>query len=122
MKLVVDNVKVLVAALAAVCIASQAAAAIDVKLRERRAPRGSVVRVGDVAEIVTADRQQARQLAALPLMPAPAPGTEQFLRAREIQDMLSAQGVDLALLHFGGAGQVTISAADAQPTASNVIQ
>src|SRR5690349_18237383 len=114
MKLAVNNVKVLIAALALVCIANQAHAAIDVKLRERVAPRGSVIRVGDVAEIVSADRQQARQLAALPLMPAPAPGTEQFLRVREIEDMLSAQGVDLALLHFGGAGQVTISSGDAQ--------
>lgn len=122
MKLVRNNVKILVAALVAIGVASQAHAAIEVKLRERIAPRGSVIRVGDVADIVTADRQQARQLAALPLMPAPAPGTEQFLRTREIQDMLSAQGVDLALLRFGGAEQVTISAAAAQPTASNVVQ
>jgi flagella basal body P-ring formation protein FlgA len=122
MKLPVSNVKVLIAVLVAMCVAGQARAAIDVKLRERVAPRGSVIRVCDVAEIVTADRQQARQLAALPLMPAPAPGTEQFLRSREIQDMLSAQGVDLALLHFSGAGQVTIAAADAPQATSGVIQ
>jgi len=122
MKLLPNNLKVLMAVLVAVCVASEAQAAIEVKLRERVAPRSSVIRVGDVADIVTADRQQARQLAALPLMPAPAPGTEQFLRTREIQDMLSAQGVDLALLHFGGAGQVTISAADAPQAASGVIQ
>src|SRR5690349_6703369 len=102
MNLVANNVKALVAVLVAIGVASRAHAAIDVKLRERVAPRGSVIRVGDVAEISTADRQQARELAALPLMPAPAPGTEQFLRTREIQDMLSAQGVDLGLLHFVG--------------------
>src|SRR5262245_20399537 len=118
MKLVLNNMKVLVAVLSAVCAASQAHAAIEVKLRERVAARGSVIRVGDVAEIVTPARHQARQLVALPHMPTPAPGTEQFLRTREIQDMLSAQGVDLALLHFGGAGQVTIAAADAPPTTS----
>jgi flagella basal body P-ring formation protein FlgA len=122
MKLALDNLKVLAAVLVVLCVARQSQAAIDVKLRERVAPRGSVVRVGDVADIVTADRQQARQLAALPLMPAPAPGTEQFLRTREIQDMLSAQGVDLALLHFGGAGQVTVAAADAPQNTSGVIQ
>lgn len=97
-------------------------AAVDVKLRERVAPHGSVVRLGDVAEIATADRQQARQLGSLPLMPAPAPGTERFLRTREIQDMLSAQGVDVSALRFVGAVQVKIAAADGSSTSSNVVQ
>src|SRR3954462_961985 len=88
MKLVANNLKSVAVVLTAVCIASQAMAAVDIKLRERVALRGSVIRLGDVADVVTADRQQARQLSSLPLMPAPAPGTERYLRAREIQDML----------------------------------
>jgi flagella basal body P-ring formation protein FlgA len=87
-------------------------AVVDVRLREQVAPHASVVRLGDVAEIATADRQQAHQLGSLPLMPAPAPGTERFLRMREIQDMLSAQGVDVGALRFVGAEQVVIAAAD----------
>jgi flagella basal body P-ring formation protein FlgA len=75
-----------------------------------------------VAEILTADRQQARQLGALPLMPAPAPGTERFLRAREIQDMLSAQGVDVGILRFSGPAQVIITTTDGSRTSSNIVQ
>ena len=73
-------------------------------------------------EVVTADRQQARQLSVLPLMPAPAPGTERYLRTREIQDMLSAQGVDIGGLRFVGAQEVVIAAADGNGNSGNVIQ
>src|SRR4029079_7305423 len=105
-----------------VFVASTANAAIDVQLRERVAPHGSVVRLGDVAEIRTPNRQDARQLAALPLMPAPAPGTERFLRTREIEDMLSAQGVDVGDFRFAGAAQVVVAAADGGKTSSDIVQ
>src|SRR3954451_12061550 len=104
------------------CTTSSVSAAIDVKLRERVAPHGSVVRLGDVAEIASADRQQVRQLGSLPLMPAPAPGTERFLRIREIQDMLSAQGVDTGTLRFFGAVQVVVAISDGARNSSNVVQ
>jgi flagella basal body P-ring formation protein FlgA len=84
--------------------------AVDVTLRERVAPKSSVVRLGDVAEISSADRQQVRQLAAVPLMPAPAPDTARFLRKREIADMLAANGIELADIRFGGAEQVAVGA------------
>src|SRR4051812_42750336 len=121
MKLVVINLKVF-AVLVAVCVASHAMAATDIKLRERVVSRGSLVRLSDVAEIATPDRQQARLLGALPLMPAPAPGTGRFLRAREIQDMLSAQGVDVGALRFAGAARVEIVPGDGRADSSNVIQ
>src|SRR6476620_12421082 len=108
--------------LSGLCITSSVSAAVDVKLRDRVAPHGSVGRLGDVAEIASADREQARQLGSLPLMPAPAPGTERFLRTREIQDMLAAQGVDVGALRFAGAAQVVVAAADGSTTSSNVVQ
>ena len=122
MKLAAKNLKIVGAMLVAFCVTSHALAAVDVKLREKVAPHGSVVRLGDVAEIATADRQQARQLGSLPLMPAPAPGTERFLRTREIQDMLSAQGVDVGGLRFVGAQLVVVAAADGVRASSNVVQ
>jgi flagella basal body P-ring formation protein FlgA len=122
MKLVANNLTRVCAMLVAVGVASPAMAAIDVKIRERVAPHGSVVRLGDVAEIGTADQQQARQLAALPLMPAPAPGTERFLRTREIQDMLAAQGVDVSALRFAGAAQVVIATTETGKASSNIVQ
>jgi flagella basal body P-ring formation protein FlgA len=122
MKLVVNSLKCVSAVLVVLCMANHVLAAIDVKLRERAASHGSVVRLGDVAEIGTMDKQQARQLGSLPLMPAPAPGTERFLRTREIQDMLSAQGVDLGDLRFAGAAQVVVAAADGSRASSDVVQ
>jgi flagella basal body P-ring formation protein FlgA len=95
--------------LAAVSAVSSGRAAIDVKLRERVVPRTSVVRLGDVADVAAADRQKARRLAAVPLMPAPAPDTQRFLQQREIADMLAAGGVDLAEIRFDGAPQVGIA-------------
>jgi flagella basal body P-ring formation protein FlgA len=89
------------------------AMAADVKLRERVVPKSAVVRLGDVADISSADRQEVRQLAAVPLMPAPAPETEQFLRRREVADMLAANGVDLGDIRFEGAEQVEIAGRDA---------
>jgi flagella basal body P-ring formation protein FlgA len=83
-------------------------AAVDVTLHERVAPEASVVRLADVADVTAADRQAARQLESLPLMPAPAPGTERVLRTREIADMLAAQGVELGDIRFGGADRVAI--------------
>jgi flagellar basal body P-ring formation protein FlgA len=92
------------------CGLANPADAAEVKLRERVTPMAAVVRLGDVAEVTAADRQQARQLAAVPLMPAPAPDTERFLRKREIADMLAANGVELGSIHFSGAEQVAVAA------------
>jgi flagella basal body P-ring formation protein FlgA len=94
--------------LSSVC-AQQSVAAEIVVLRERVAMSTPVVRLGDVAEIQSADRQRARQLAALPLMPAPSPGSERFLRRREVEDLLAAHGLNLRALQVEGAEQIAIS-------------
>jgi flagella basal body P-ring formation protein FlgA len=91
-----------------------AATAVQVTLRERVAPRGSVVRLADVAEVSGDDRDQELRLGALPLMPAPASGTERFLRKREIQDMLAAQGIEVGDFRFAGAEQVAVAAPGAE--------
>jgi len=93
--------------LSAIIVAS--ATGTEVKLRERVVPKSSVVRLGDVAEIVTADRQLARKLAVVPLMPTPAPETERFLQKHEVADMIAASGVDLAEIQLDGATRVAVS-------------
>jgi flagella basal body P-ring formation protein FlgA len=101
----------LIGALALLSAASAGvlAAEVEIMLRERVACESSVVRLGDVATILGGDQERSRQLAGLLLMPAPAPGTERYLRKREVEDMLSAQGVDLREIRFEGAEQVAIS-------------
>ena len=90
------------------CAFVQSVFAADVKLRARVTPKTAVVRLGDVAEITCADRQMARRLATVPLMPAPAPDTERFLRKREVADMLAASGIALGDVRFDGAEQVEV--------------
>jgi flagella basal body P-ring formation protein FlgA len=90
------------------------AAAVDVVLHEQVVANSPVIRLGDVARIVTADRQRSRQLSALLLMPAPAPGTQRFLRKREVEDLLAAHGEDLSQLRIDGATQVAITTPTAE--------
>src|SRR5262245_7537232 len=106
------NLLSIFAMLLGICTAHNAFAAIEISLRERVVSHASVVRLGDVADVTAADRQVSRQLATLPLMPAPARGTDRYLRTREIQDMLTAQGVDVGELRFIGKDQVIIGSSD----------
>jgi flagella basal body P-ring formation protein FlgA len=99
---------------------SASASATDIKLRERVTPKTSVVRLSDIAEILSADRQLARKLASVPLMPAPASGTERYLQQREVADMIAASGVDLAEIHFEGATRVAVAGKSAAQ--GNVVQ
>jgi flagella basal body P-ring formation protein FlgA len=85
------------------------AATVDILLHEQVTASAPVIRLGDVARIVTADRQRARDLSSLLLMPAPAPGTQRFLRKREVEDLLVAHGEDLLQLRLEGATQVAIT-------------
>src|SRR5437868_3286817 len=93
--------------------------AVEIKLRERIAPHGSVVRLADVAEISADDREETCRLGAVPLMPAPASGTERFMRKREIQDMLAAQGIEVGDFRFVGSEQVTVIAPGTEIENSN---
>jgi flagella basal body P-ring formation protein FlgA len=98
-----------------VCTATMVVGATHVTLRDRAVAASSVVRLGDVAEIASADRTQGRQLAAIPLMPAPPAGTERFLSKREVADLLAAHGYDLREFQMEGAAQVAISTSSPNP-------
>jgi flagella basal body P-ring formation protein FlgA len=106
-----------------IAFSSVASAATKLTIRESVLMSRSVVRLGDVAEIASDDEAQARQLSALPLMPAPAAGGQRFLRKREIEDLLAAHGVDLRGLRIDGAQQVTIEGSPAAaPSRANAIR
>ena len=79
---------------------------------------GSVVRLGDVAEIATADRRAGAAVGRAAADAGAGAGTQRFLRKREIEDLLAAHGVDLQELRFDGAAQVTIVAAERWPAES----
>lgn len=82
--------------------------AAEIVLRESANPLGAIVRLGDVADIRTKDTATMDRLTAVPLMPTPATGTVQHLRAKEIRDMLRAQGIAWSAHRFSGAISVKI--------------
>lgn len=88
------------------------ASAARITIRSQATPQGTVVRLGDVADIGADDSRRAEALAAMPLMPAPAPGTRRYLRMREVQDLLAAHGEDLRTLRFNGQTVVEVHAPD----------
>jgi flagella basal body P-ring formation protein FlgA len=122
MKQTRHTVCLLVLMLSAVGFAAASAAESTVVVRDRVIVTSPVVRLGDVAEIISADRSEARRLAALPLMPAPSPGSERFLRKREVADLLDAHGQDLRELRIEGAMQVAISKPATTPGDSSTEQ
>ena len=85
--------------------------AADVVLQAVVVPRGNVVRLGDVAKVKADDKQESLRLAAIPLLPAPAPGRRRFVRMREVQDLLAAGGEDMRSLNFRGEKVVEIASA-----------
>jgi flagella basal body P-ring formation protein FlgA len=89
---------------------SRSLTAAEVRLKSVCTAAGSLLVLGDVAEVYSTDAAETSRLLALPLSPAPVPGTRRFLRGREIQDMLVARGVNVAELSFSGAVQVTVEA------------
>lgn len=105
------------------CFVVQANGETIITLRDRVEMTKHLVRLGDVAEITSDDAETARELASLPLMPAPVAGPI-FLRKREIVDSLAARGIDSRQVTIGGVGQVCVLAARgaAEPQAGRMIE
>jgi flagella basal body P-ring formation protein FlgA len=85
--------------------------AAEVRLLPQCVPHAPLVTLGDVAEISAAAADQAEQLAAVELFPAPPAGGQRVLHVRELQDLLLLRNINLAEHRFSGASQVTIATA-----------
>jgi flagella basal body P-ring formation protein FlgA len=81
----------------------------EIRLRSQCDCDGPVVKLGDVAEVISADRGQIDTLSAIELFPAPAGSKQVFVRPREIQDALILRGVNLTEHRFSGANQVAVT-------------
>ncbi len=88
--------------------------AAEVRLRSECQPRGTLVLLGDVAEILTQDEQQAKHLAHVELFPTPGAGQSRYVRLREVLEILELRSLDLSACRFSGASQTAIHG----PTAS----
>lgn len=99
------------AILAAAYLAATASSADAAELRLKAQARcsTSVLRVGDVADVFSAEAWQVEQLTAIELGPAPATGMKRFVRAREVQDALWMRGVNLADHRISGVDRVEVT-------------
>ncbi len=91
--------------------------ATEIRLRPQCTLAGTVVTLGDLADVVSNDSQRNQELAATELFPTPLPGEQKFANVREIEDLLLLRGVRVTDLQFSGSNQVLISR-----TASRKIQ
>jgi len=89
-------------------IASSSHAAVIRLHTEHRATK-SIVRLGDVADVESADAEEAARLESLELLPAPAAGRTQEVTLRDIQDALARHNLNPVSHLFSGAGRVAVS-------------
>jgi len=99
---------VLIALLGIVALATPPVFGAELQLRSRCQPRGPLVTLGDVADVLAADMRQAQPLAGIELFPAPAAGQQRAVTLRELQDLLSTRQINLAEHRFSGASRVVV--------------
>lgn len=106
---------------AAVLVASQwSARAAEIHFQaEARVPRG-IVRLGDVADIITADEAEARLLEGIALVPAPEVDQPRLLKRQELQQLLQLSGVKFRDHRFSGAEATQLVAGPA--TAAHTVR
>jgi flagella basal body P-ring formation protein FlgA len=86
-----------------------AARGADISLRRQATMSNSIVRLGDIADITSTDEAEKNELAAVPLLPAPAPGTQLVLDIAKLRELLSFAGVDIRTLQIRGSQNIAIS-------------
>ncbi len=86
-------------------------AAAELALRQNVICSGSVVTLGEVAEIRGSDALANAALSAIPLFPAPPIGEERFASLQDIQDILRLRGIDLRPHRWAGSASVRMVSA-----------
>ena len=84
------------------------ALAASVLLREQATHQGSIVYLGDIADISAESTSEMDNLVTTPLMAAPAPATEEFLSQNEVRELLVSRGIEVDSLTLGGSAVVKI--------------
>ena len=100
------TIRLLVIFVAVLAAGAPSAFGANVSLRARSNHQGTMVRLGDIADISAASTTEINDLSTTVLLPAPAPGTHHFLRRSEIRDLLVARGVDLGAVRRPVAAKV----------------
>lgn len=82
------------------------AEAAEIRLKSKCYCNGTLVRLGDIADVFDSDQREAERLASIELFPTP--GRSRTVRLREIQERLSLHGVNLIRCRLYGASRVLI--------------
>lgn len=83
---------------------------VEIRLRAESTTAGSIVRLGDLADVVCDKAKLADKWRALTLFPAPAAGRTQAIASREIQDVVALHyGAD-ASIRWTGAAETRLTA------------
>ena len=82
--------------------------AAELRMKSQCTVTSSLVRLGDVVEVSGADAVEAVELRDIELFPAPTSGRKRELTRREIQELLTLQGIDLIQHRFTGAEQTSL--------------
>ena len=96
-------------------IAAAESVGTEIRLREKIAPVGNLIRLGDIADVSDANSATARQLKLVPLWPAPPVGERRVVSDRDVRNVLVARGYEASQLQFRGSSRVTIGWAAPAP-------
>lgn len=83
----------------------------NIMLRDRATHQGAVVYLGDVADISATHEAELQDLLTTPLLAAPPRGTQQFLAATQVRDLLASRGIDVSSLSISGFKMIEIGTA-----------
>ena len=93
-------------------LAAWSADAAEVRLKPEAVCSGAIVRLKDVAEIISADQNEAAALAELQLFPVPSAGKARSVRRGEIRELLALSDVNLKAVTLSGAERIIIRRAE----------
>lgn len=86
--------------------------AAEIQLRADAKVSGSVITLGDIADIYGLTATETSRLASLELTAAPAPGNRTRLSVREVQDLITLRQSTAVKHQFSGAALVTVVRGD----------
>lgn len=79
-----------------------------IRLRSEGIVTGNLVRLGEIAEIVSNDREREEALAAVELGPSPDVGKSRWIEIHALRDDLYRKGVNLTTVEFAGSRRVEV--------------
>lgn len=89
-------------------LATWSADAAEICLKSEAICSGGIVRLKDVAEIVSPNENEAAALAELQLFPVPSEGKPRNVRRGEIRELLALSDVNLKAITFSGAEKLVV--------------